>query len=31
MAGQVSGMVREILPVRTILENMVKEYECIIQ
>lgn len=31
MAGQVSGMVREILPVRTILENMVKEYECIVQ
>ena len=31
MAGQVSGMVCEILPVRTILENMVKEYECIIQ
>lgn len=31
MAGQVSGMVREILPVRTILENMVKEYECIVE
>ena len=27
MAGQVSGMVKEILPVRTILENMVREYE----
>ena len=27
MAGQVSGLVKEILPVRAILENMVKEYE----
>lgn len=27
MAGQVSGMVKEILPVKEILENMVKEYE----
>ena len=27
MAGQVSGMVKEILPVRQILENMVKQYE----
>ncbi|MGN0658779.1 MAG: nitronate monooxygenase [Emergencia sp.] len=27
MAGQVSGMVREIRPVRQILEDMVKEYE----
>ena len=27
MAGQVSGMVKEILPVRTILENIVREYE----
>ena len=27
MAGQVSGMVKEIKPVREIIENMVKEYE----
>ena len=27
MAGQVSGMVKEILPARQILENMVREYE----
>ena len=27
MAGQVAGMVKEILPVRTILENIVREYE----
>lgn len=27
MAGQVSGMVKEILPLRAIFENMVKEYE----
>lgn len=27
MAGQVSGMVKEILPVKDILENMVREYE----
>ena len=30
MAGQVSGMVNEILPVKDILEKMVKEYENII-
>lgn len=27
MAGQVAGLVKEILPIRTILENMVSEYE----
>lgn len=27
MAGQSSGMVKEILPLRTIFENMVREYE----
>ena len=27
MAGQVSGLVKEIKPVRTILEEMVAEYE----
>ena len=27
MAGQVSGMVKEILPVRQILEKMVRQYE----